>query len=126
LTLRNLGGGTAYHVQIAEVRIDDHCTAEFEGISNIGEGASVRVLPVVQDRYVKLDSDEGKASKDDFAHVLEATYQTRGHDFDPVRLSLLVHYADRNGRKYETQCEIEYDAFKKTARAKCEPPKEAE
>jgi hypothetical protein len=126
LTVHNLSGGTAYHVQIATVRIDDRCTAAFEEISHIGAGASVRVLPLVQDRYVKPDSDEGKAINDDFAYVLEATYQTRGHDFDPVRLHLLVRYADRNGRKYQTHCEIEYDAFQKTAKTKCEPPRGVE
>jgi hypothetical protein len=126
LTVHNLSGGTAYHVQIATIRIDDRCTVAFENISHIGAGASVRVLPVVQDRYVKLDSDEGKAIKDDFAYVLEATYQTLGHDFDPVRLNLLVRYADRNGRKYQTHCEIEYDAFKKTTKIKNEPPQAVE
>ena len=123
LTVRNLSGGTAYHVEIATVRIDDRCTVAFEEISHIAAGASARVLPLVLDRYVKPDSDEGKTIKDDFAYALEATYQTRGHDFDPVRLNLLVGYADRNGRKYQTQCEIEYDAFRKTAKTKCEPPK---
>lgn len=126
LTVHNLSGGTAYHVQIATVRIADRCTVAFEEISHIGAEASVRVLPVVQDRYVKPDSDEGKAIKDDFAYVLETTYQTRGHDFDPVRLHLLVRYADRNGGKYQTHCEIEYDAFKKTAKTMCEPPKGVE
>jgi len=126
LTVHNLSGGTAYHVQIATVRIDDRCTVAFEEISHIGAGASVRVLPLVQDRYVKPDSDEGKAIKGDFAYVLEATYQTRGHDFDPVRLHLLVRYADRNGRKYQTHCQIEYDAFQKTAKTKCEPPRGVE
>jgi hypothetical protein len=126
LTVHNLSGGTAYHVQIATVRIDDRCTAAFDEISHIGSGASVRALPVVQDRFVKPDSDEGKAIEDDFAFVLEATYQTWGHDFDPVRLNLIVRYADRNGRQYQTHCEIEYDAFKKTAKTKCEPPKGVE
>jgi hypothetical protein len=123
LTVCNLSGGTSYSVQIEDIRLDDRCTVAFEGISHIGEGSSVRVLPNVRDFCIRPDTDEGNRIKDDFAHVLEATYQTWGHDFDPVRLPLVIHYADRNGSRYQTQCEIEFDAFRKTAKTKFEPPR---
>lgn len=133
LTLRNLRGWTAYHLKLKDVVISspnsgssgiaDRCTATFEEVSHLAEGASVRILPVVQDRYVNPTTDEWKAIKDDFAYVLECAYQTWGHDFAPVRLQLFLYYADRNGRQYETQCEIEFDRFKKTTRTTCEPPR---
>ena len=44
-------------------------------------------------------------------------------DFDPVRLKMFVSYADRNGRKYRTECEVEFDRFRTTAIVKCDPPK---
>jgi hypothetical protein len=123
LTLRNLRGWTAYHVKIEDIVIEDRCTATFEELSHLAEGASVRVLPFVQDRFVKPDSEEWKDAKDDFLHALECAYQTWGHDFDPVRLKMFVSYADRNGRKYRTECELEFDRFRTTAIVKCDPPK---
>jgi hypothetical protein len=123
LTLRNLRGWTAYHVKIEDIVIEDRCTATFEELSHLAEGASVRVLPFVQDRFVKPDLEEWKDVKDDFLHALECAYQTWGHDFDPVRLKMFVSYADRNGRKYRTECELEFDRFRTTAIVKCDPPK---
>jgi len=125
LILRNLRGSTAYHIQIQQVVIGERCSATFEEVSHIEEGASVRVLPFVRDLFVKPDTEEWKAVKDDFAHVLETAYETWGRDFDPVHLRILVNYADRNGRKYQTVCKIEFDRFKTIARTACEPPRPA-
>jgi hypothetical protein len=122
LTLRNLGGSTAYHIQIQKVVIGERCTATFDEVSHLEEGTSVRVLPLVQDRYV-TDTDEWKKMKDDFAYVLEAAYETWGRGSDPVHLQLQVDYADKNGRKYQTLCNIEFDRFKKIAKTACEPPR---
>jgi hypothetical protein len=123
LTLRNLRGWTAYHVKIEDIVIEDRCTATFEELSHLAEGASARVLPFVQDRFEKPDTDEWNKVKDDFLHVLECLYQTRGHNFDPVFLKISVNYADRNGRKYRTECEVEFDRFKVHTILKCAPPK---
>jgi len=123
LMLRNLRGWTAYHVKIEDVVIADRCTATFEEVSHLAEGASVGVLPFVQDRFVKPDSDEWKSIKDDFLHALECAYQTWGHDFSHVHLKIFVDYADRNGRKYQTECKVDFDRFKMIAMVKCEPPK---
>jgi hypothetical protein len=123
LTLRNLRGSTAYHIQIQQVVIDERCNATFEEVSHLEEGASVRVLPLVRDQFVKPDTEEWKAIKDDFAHLLETAYETWGRDFNPVHLQVVVNYADRNGRKYETLCKIEFDRFKTIAKITCEPPR---
>jgi hypothetical protein len=133
LILHNVRGSTAYHVKIKDVIIrgdrisGDRCTAKFEEISHIPEGTSIGILPFVTDKFVDPQNpykeDEWKAIKDDFTHVLEAAYQTYGHDFDPVPLGLCVDYKDRNGRQYATVCNMVFDRFNVTATVTCEPPK---
>jgi len=123
LMLRNLRGSTAYHLQLKEVVIGDRCTAKFDELSHLAEGASSGVLPVVSDISKKPDTDEGKAIRSDFTHVLEAAYETWGRNFDPVRLQLLLSYEDKSKRKYATCCNIVFDRFKTTATVTCEPPK---
>jgi len=124
LIAHNLRGSTAYHVKIKDVAInEDRLTAKFEEVSHIQEGASVAMLPVVTDKFVKPHTEEWNAINDDFMHVLEITYQTWGRDFDPVRTALFMDYEDRNGRQYRTVCNIEFDRFKETAIVTCEPPK---
>lgn len=90
-------------------------------------GTSIGILPFVTDKFIDSQNpykaDEWKAIKDDFTHVLEAAYQTYGHDFDPVPLALFVDYKDRNGRQYATVCNIVFDRFNVTATVTCEPPK---
>jgi len=92
LMLHNLRGSTAYHLQLKEVVIGDRCTAKFDELSHLAEGASIGVLPLVSDIFKKPDTDEGKAIRSDFTHVLEAAYETWGRNFDPVRLQLLLSY----------------------------------
>jgi hypothetical protein len=131
LMLHNLRGSTEYHAKIRDVIIkgdrirDNRCTAKFEEVSHIPEGTSVGILPFITDKFVdpQINEDKWKAIKDDFTHVLEAAYQTWGHDFDPVHLALFMDYNDRNGRRYSTVCNIEFDRFKETATVTCEPPK---
>ncbi len=125
LMLQNLRGSTAYHIQIKEVVIGERCTAKFDEVSHLGEGASIGVLPIVRDVFKKPDTDEGKAIRSDFMHVLEAAYETWGRHFDPVQLQLFVGYEDRNKRKYATRCDVVFDRFKTTAKMTCEPPKPA-
>jgi hypothetical protein len=133
LTLRNLRGWTAYHVKIEDVVISsqwesspdiaDRCIATFEEVSHLPEGTSVRVLPLVQDRFVNPDSAEWKDIKDDFAHVLERAFETWGRNFHPIHFKMFVSYADGNERKYRTECNVEFDRFKGTAKLTCEPPR---
>jgi hypothetical protein len=72
---------------------------------------------------MKPDTDEGRAIRNDFTHVLGAAYQTWGNNFDPVQLQLVVSYEDRNKRRYTTRCNVLFDFFKITANVTCEPPK---
>jgi hypothetical protein len=122
LILRNMRGSTAYHLQIKEVLIADRCSATFEEVSHLAEGTHTGALPLVTDKFNRPDTDQGRALRNDFMHVLEVAYQTWGRDFDPVQLQLLVTYEDRNGKRYATHCNIVFDRFQETAKVTCEPP----
>jgi hypothetical protein len=131
LMLRNLRGSTAYRVKIKDVVIEGgrfsgvRCSATFDEVPHIAEGASISVLPQVTDMFVNPEKDdEWKAIKDDFLHVLEAAYQTYGHDFNLVDVPVSIAYEDRNGRRYTTNCNVSFDRYRteKTI-LKCEPPK---
>lgn len=132
LKLRNLRGWTAYHVKIEDVivsqegegtaNIDPRCVAVFEEVSHLPEGESIQLTPTVTDCFIKTESKEWSAIKNDFAHVLECAYQTYGHDFDPIQIQVFVRYSDRAGRNYLTRSDIVFDRFKTTAKVTCEPP----
>jgi hypothetical protein len=121
LILRNVRGATAYHVQIEEI-VAGPCSARFKEISPLTEGARVQVPAIVRDSSTKWGGEQAKALQHDFVQILEAAYRNWGGGFTPVRVPIYVRYADKNGRQYRTQCEIEFDYFTITARTTCNPP----
>ncbi|MGO8819244.1 MAG: toll/interleukin-1 receptor domain-containing protein [Terriglobia bacterium] len=111
LVVRNLRGGTAYRVQIRDIR-NGSLTARFDLISHVPEGQSIQVTPKVE------DANGTNPLFLDFVRVLEADYRDTSAKelFTPFRLPVHVSYSDINGRPFESECEIEFHYFHKTAR----------